>query len=70
MSTSSDWYGNWLRTGHLPDGRQAFAIHLGVEAVHACFDVGVLDRANKRLPVPDPDEGPAPDGYVTPWERV
>jgi hypothetical protein len=64
---NNDWYENWLRTTKLPDGRQAFLVHLG-KPVYVCFDPTVLERASKHLPIPWPGEPAAPDGYLTPWE--
>ncbi len=63
---NSEWHANWLRTGKIPDGRAAYAVHLG-EIVHVCFDTVVLDRQRKNLTIPDPGEAAA-DGFVTPWE--
>lgn len=65
-----DWFGNYLRTGLLPDGRRPVDVLIGPVAVHACFDPEVDERRKKGLTIPWPGDGPAPDGYVTPWEHV
>lgn len=63
---NSEWHANWLRTGTLPDGRTAYAVHLG-KIVNVCCATVVLDRQKKNLTIPDPGEA-ADDGFVTPWE--
>lgn len=70
MTGSADWYENWLRTGALPDGRRPLSIVLYPDRQFACFDPESLVRSKEGKEVPWPDEGPASDGYVTPWERI
>jgi hypothetical protein len=69
------WVDRYFRTGLLPDGRKPVSLLDGVDengapAVYACFDPALLERREKGLPIPWPGDGPAPDGYVTPWERI
>ncbi|WP_192246179.1 hypothetical protein [Mesorhizobium silamurunense] len=65
-----NWFDDWLRSGRLPDRRQAFELHQGEKETFACFDPAVLEQKQKGLAVPWPGDGPAADGYVTPWERI
>lgn len=67
MSNPS-WHEKWLRTGRLPDGTTAYEVYLAPNEVYVCRDPIVIERKNKNLPVPWPDDPPAPDGFVTPWE--
>lgn len=70
MDDKHNMLDRWLRTTQLPDGRDAFGIWFDETSVYVCCDYKIIERANAGLPVPNPGEDPAPDGYETPWERV
>lgn len=57
-----------IRADTLPDGRTYYALYEEGGQVYLCFDQTILERATKRLEIPEPGET-AKDGYVTPWEK-
>jgi hypothetical protein len=61
---------SWFKGQRHPDGREIFAVWLEPRdgTQYVCCDPSVLERADKRLSIPDPGET-ADDGYVTPWEQ-
>jgi hypothetical protein len=65
-----NWHSDWLRTGRLPDGRTAYEVHCNDNTgqVYACCDPIILERKQKGLEVPLPDDPPSADGFMTPWE--